>query len=74
MDAMGVVRECAARAGKSYYRMSLDMGMTQRYIAHAIANNSRPRADTLARMLATCGYALCAVQDNDVTDSMLRIE
>lgn len=73
MDTRDVIRECAGQAGKSMYQISLDMGKTKQYMSALMTRKSTPQADTLARILATCGFALCAVPHDAITDDMYEI-
>ena len=74
MDTREVIKECAGQAGKSMYQISLDMGKTKQYMSALMARKSTPQADTLARILATCDYALCAVPRDEVNERMREID
>lgn len=74
MKAIEAVKQAAKEAGIPLYRVGLDMGMSKQYMSATVTRGSTPKADTLARMLETCDYTLCAVPNELVTDSMLVID
>ena len=74
MYAVDAVKECAKRANVRTTNIGIEMGHDRAYVAKIATRNSVPRADTLARMLAVCGYKLCAVPNDKIEDYMLVID
>lgn len=50
------------------------LGKNDGYVMNAKCRNSEPSTENAAKMLSTCGYALCAVKRDEVTGSMLEID
>lgn len=73
MYAMDALTEITKRKGISARQIGRSMGMGDNYVARIVNRGSTPQCDTMARMLEVCGYALCAVPCEHVTDSMLQI-
>lgn len=74
MYAMYALREAAARAGVSLYRISLDTGHSRQYVNATITKGSTPQCDTMARMLGVCGYSLVAIPTDKLTDDCIVID
>ena len=73
MDAIDVVKAAANTTGVPLSSIGRKMGNSDNFVAKTAGRGSTPRADTLARMLAVCGYSLCAVPSDQVTSDMLVI-
>lgn len=50
------------------------MGKTSGYVANGASRGSVPQADTLAAMLAVCGFSLVAMPSDEVPPSALVID
>ena len=74
MEALDVLRSVMEEAGKGGYELSRDMGRAPSYVGAALGRGSVPKADTLAAMLAPCGYVLAAVPADDVPAAALVID
>ena len=74
MDAYSAVVECAKREGVPVTHIGPAMGKNRAYVSGGVNQGGAPRADTLAKMLEICGYALCAVPKSLVDESMVRID
>ena len=74
MEALDTVKQAAAAAGLPVYEVAQLMGRSPSYISAAIARGSTPKADTLAAMLAPCGYVLAAMPRDDAPASALIID
>lgn len=73
MDAMNALKEAANNAGVPLSHIGRKMGLADNYVNKTIGRGSTPKADTLARMLETCGYALCAIPANKIPKNALQI-
>ena len=73
MYALDAVKEICKIQGISARKIGRDMGMGDNYVSRIANRGSVPRCDTMARMLDVCGYALCAVPYEQVTDNMVVI-
>ena len=74
MKAYDTVRAAAADAGLSLSELSRSLGRPSNYVANGAARGSTPQADTLAAMLAPCGYVLAAVPCDQVPAGALVID
>ena len=74
MDAYEVVRHAATRGGVSLAGIGRAMGKPGNYVSNGAARGSTPKADTLAAMLAPCGYVLAAMPRDDAPASALVID
>ncbi len=61
MKAYDAVKEVAARSGVSLNSIGREMGKPSNYVSNGASRGSTPKADTLAAMLAACGWSLMAV-------------
>ena len=50
------------------------LGMSRGYIAAAKAKDASPSVSNAARFLGVCGYALCAVPDDEIPEHALVID
>ena len=73
MYAMDAVKTVCKRVGISARQVGRDMDMGDNYVSRIANRGSEPRCDTLAKMLGVCGYALCAVPENEIPENALRI-
>jgi len=74
VKAIETVRIAAQTSKTPLSRVSTDMGHARSYVARIATRGSTPRADTLAAMLAPCGYALAAVPVDDLPPSALVVD
>lgn len=74
MYAMDALREVAKRTNKSFTRIGLEIGSERSYMCNTERRHSSPQANTLAKMLATCGYVLCAVPNENMPEDALIID
>lgn len=61
MKAYDAVKEVAARSGVSLNSIGREMGKPSNYVSNGASRGSTPKADTLAAMIAACGWSLMAV-------------
>lgn len=73
MDAMEAVKAAAKNTGVPLRHIGRKMGVAGNFVNKTIYRKSVPRANTLAKMLDACGYSLCAVPNDSVSDDMLVI-
>ena len=74
MKAIDAVREVASRTGVPTTHIGKRMGKTLTYVSNTSGRGSTPKADTLAKMLNVCGYALCAVPKDEVPPGAIVID
>lgn len=74
MEALEAVKGAAASSGTPVTHIGPAMGKRPNYINVAINRGRSPQADTLAAMLAPCGYKLAAVPADDLPASALVID
>lgn len=74
MDAIKAVAEAAARTGTPTTHIGPMMGKTSAYYGVIASRGSTPKADTLAAMLHTMGYALVACPCGSVPPDGLEID
>lgn len=74
MDAMQAVKTAANNAGVPITHIGVSMGKARTYANTAISKGATPQADTLAKMLGVCGYALCAVPDDEIPEHAIVID
>jgi len=74
MKALEVLKTAAMKADIPLTHIGVELGMSRQYVHTSLGRNSTPKADTLARMLGVCGYALCAVPLDSVPVDALVIE
>lgn len=60
--------------GISLNSIGRSLGLNENYVAKSKARNSMPVVTNAAKMLKVCGYTLCAVKDDEVTESMVVID
>lgn len=73
MYAMDALKQAAKNAGVPNTHIGKALGYADNYVARIVLRGSTPQCDTMAKMLGVCGYALCAVPIEQVTDSMYEI-
>lgn len=73
MDAMEVLKAAAERSGVPITHIGRTKGFADNYVNKSLYRGSIPKTDTMAWMLEVCGYSLCAVPNDLVTDDMLVI-
>lgn len=74
MEAMEVVKAAAKSRGKPITSIGPSLGYASNYVSGAISRGSCPQANTLANMLAVCGYRLCAVPAESTPSEALVID
>ena len=74
MEAMEAVKTAAAAAGVPTTHIGPAMGKRSNYVSAIVSRGSTPQADTLAAMLAPCGYVLAAVPRDQVPAAALVID
>ena len=74
VKAMDAVLTAARRAGVGVTEIGELMGKSKTYVSATAGRGSTPRADTLAKMLSVCGYALYAVPAENVPDDAIEID
>lgn len=74
MRAYDAVKAAADDAGIPLRRICQSMGRADSFISQGASRGSVPKADTLADMLAPCGYVLAAVPAGDVPASAIVID
>ena len=74
MKTYDAIRIAARNAGMSLRGLGRAYGKTDGYIVSAISRGNTPKTDTTAGILATCGYALCAVPADNVPEDALVID
>ena len=74
MYAMDTVKVAAKEAGVGLTHIGVLLGKSRQYVNSAISSHTQPNASRLSSMLRVCGYELCAVRKDDVTDDMMVID
>ena len=74
MKAYDAVKEVAARSGVSLNSIGREMGKPSNYVSNGASRGSTPKADTLAAMLAACGWSLMAVPPNTEVPGAITID
>ena len=74
MKATEAVKEAAALAGVPVTHIGRAMGKRDNYVSVLVNKDTTPKADTLASMLAPCGYVLAAVPRDQVPAAALVID
>ena len=74
MQAMETIKAAAKKAGIPLTKIGPAIGKSAPYVNAAISRGSNPQADTLADMLAPCGYVLAAIPADEVPASALVID
>lgn len=74
MDAYEAVQQAATAGGISLAGIGRAMSRPPNYVSNGAARGSTPKADTLAAMLAPCGYVLAALPRQDAPASALVID
>lgn len=68
-----VLEKASVHSGMSYRTISSKLGRVPNYIA-VMRNKGRiPSVDNAAALLDVCGYALCAIPENEIPENALRI-
>ena len=73
MYAMDALKAAAKSRSVPTTHIGRKLGLADNYVAKTSAQRSNPQCDTMARMLDVCGYALCAIPYEQVTDDMIVI-
>lgn len=74
MDAYSAVKQAAAKSGVTLSQIGVAIGNSANFVSNSAQRGGSPRCDTMARMLAVCGYSLVAVPSPDVPPSALAID
>jgi hypothetical protein len=74
MEAIEAVKQAAAAAGVPVTHIGRAMGKRDNYVSATARRGSSPQANTLAAMLAPCGYVLAAMPRDDAPASALIID
>lgn len=74
MDSLEALKAAAAAAGVPVTHIGRAMGKRDNYVSNAATRGSTPKADTLARMLGVCGWALVAVPSDEIPAGALVID
>lgn len=74
MNFYDALYKIARGAGVSINTIGLALGKTDRYIPSAKWRKSIPSVTNAAKMLDVCGYRLCAVKEEEVSDSMVVLD
>lgn len=74
MLAMDVLKQAATNADVPITHIGRAMGKRDNYVSSTLRQGSTPKADTLAAMLAPCGYALAAVPLDSLPPDALVID
>lgn len=74
MKAIDAIKQAAKTSGMPTTHIGPALGMSTPYISTFSSKQRTPRCDTLAKILSTCGYKLCAVPEDIVTDDMIVID
>ena len=74
MNFYDALYKIAKNTGVSINAIGLSLGKSDRYIPAAKWRKSVPLVTNAAKILKICGYTLCAVKDDEVTDSMVVID
>ena len=74
MDAMDAVKAAAKQSCTPITHIGVSMGKRPNYINVAISRGRTPQADTLAAMLAPCGYVLAAMPKEDVPATAIVVD
>ena len=73
MNYWEVLYTAADNVGVNTTDIGPKLGMSRGYISAAKAKGAIPSVSNAARFLGACGYALCAVPDDDIPESALVI-
>ena len=73
MYAMDAVADIIKRTDNTKRSVSIALGLSDNYINNVMSRGSTPQANTLAKMLEACGYALCAVPADEIPPNALVI-
>ena len=73
MNFYDIIAICAKDAGISVNKLSMLLGHSDNYLRNFKSMNRDTGVSNAAKILDTCGYALCAVPKGKVTDGMLEI-
>lgn len=74
MKAYEAVRNASTVSGVPLTHIGPALGKSSTYVNNGDSRGSTPQADTLAAMLAVCGYKLAAVPADDLPASALVID
>lgn len=72
MNFYNVLKEVSKTSGISQRQIGLTLGHSTGYVAN-MRNSGVPTVDTANRLLNVCGFALCAVPRDAITDDMYEI-
>ena len=71
--ACDVIKEAAYLARVPTTHIGLKLGKSRQYIGAMVSNKTSPTCRNMAAILGVCGYRLCAVKEDELTESMLVI-
>ena len=74
MKAYDALKAAASREGVSLSQIGERMGKPRNYVVNGAGRGSVPKADTLADMLAVCGWSLVATPKGTEPPESLRID
>ena len=74
MDCEHIIRQISNDSGVSLRQMSIKIGQMDNRIANMLNRGSIPRADTMARICATCGFRLCVVPIDSIPNDAYIID
>ena len=64
----------AAENGLTFDKLSLKMGHTSSYISAPKSRGSVPKVSNAVKMVAECGYVICAIPKDKVPDNAIEID
>lgn len=73
MNFYDVLYKVAKSVGISVNNIGIAIGKAYNYVSNGKHRGSTPIVTSAAKMLNVCGYALCAVKREEMTDSMFEI-
>ena len=74
MQFYDALYKIARSVGISVNNIGIALGKAYNYVPNAKHRKSVPTVSNASKMLGTCGYVLCAVKREEVTDSMYEID
>ena len=73
MDFYDIIYSIAVRKKISLENVSLNFGKTANYIYTQKSRGSSPKIDTAAKLLASLGYAICAIPSDAVPEGTYTV-
>lgn len=74
MKAADAIRKVVDASGVPITHIGPTLGLSLPYVNVISRKSASPRSDTLSKILGVCGYKLCAVPENAVTEDMVVID